>query len=70
MHVLARVDISISRRPTSKMKARNIYILMGHHPSLFENDAYKTLFHNAILWVADDNDDNRGANPERVENPK
>ncbi|MDB6068051.1 MAG: putative secreted glycosyl hydrolase [Pedosphaera sp.] len=65
VHVLARVDES-TYQPSSdikmgdhpviwtneKMKARNIYILMGHHPSLFENDAYKTLFHNAILWAA------------------
>jgi hypothetical protein len=34
------------------MKARNVYILMGHHPSLFKNDAYQTLFRNAILWAA------------------
>jgi type 1 glutamine amidotransferase len=36
------------------MKARNIYILMGHHPSLFTNDAYKTLLRKAILWAAGD----------------
>jgi type 1 glutamine amidotransferase len=35
------------------MKARNIYILMGHHPSLFQNEAYKTLFRNSILWAAE-----------------
>jgi type 1 glutamine amidotransferase len=67
VHVLASVD-EATYKPSSdikmgdhpviwtnpKMKARNIYILMGHHPSLFENDAYKTLFHNAILWAAGD----------------
>ncbi|MDB6112199.1 MAG: putative secreted glycosyl hydrolase [Pedosphaera sp.] len=67
VHVLAHVDES-SYQPSSdikmgdhpvvwtneRMKARNIYILMGHHPSLFENDAYKTLVHNAILWAARD----------------
>jgi type 1 glutamine amidotransferase len=67
VHVLAHVDES-SYQPTSdikmgdhpvvwtneKMKARNVYILMGHHPSLFENDAYKTLFHNSIRWAARD----------------
>jgi type 1 glutamine amidotransferase len=65
VHVLARVDETSYQPPSDikmgdhpviwtneKMKARNIYILMGHHPSLFENDAYKTLFHNAILWAA------------------
>jgi len=65
VHVLAHVDES-SYEPASdikmgdhpviwtneKMKARNIYILMGHHPSLFSNAAYKTLFRNSILWAA------------------
>ncbi|SPE59534.1 putative secreted glycosyl hydrolase [Verrucomicrobia bacterium] len=65
VHVLAHVDES-SYRPSSdikmgdhpviwtneRMKARNVYILMGHHPSLFQNDAYKTLVRNAILWAA------------------
>ena len=64
-HVLAHVDES-SYEPASdikmgdhpviwtneKMKARNIYILMGHHPTLFSNAAYKTLFRNSILWAA------------------
>jgi len=36
------------------MKARNLYILMGHHPTLFTNAAYKTLVHQAILWAAGD----------------
>lgn len=65
VHVLAHVD-EASYQPSSdikmgdhpviwtneKMKARNIYILMGHHPTLLENDNYKTLIHNAILWAA------------------
>ena len=65
VHVLARVDES-SYQPSSdikmgdhpvvwtneKMKARNIYILMGHHPSLLKNEAYTALVHNAILWAA------------------
>jgi hypothetical protein len=34
------------------MKARNVYIFMGHHPDLFENTAYTTIFHNAILWAS------------------
>jgi len=33
-------------------KARNIYIFMGHHPSLFSNSAYTSLFRNAILWAS------------------
>ena len=33
-------------------KARNIYIFMGHHPSLFSNSAYTNLFRNAILWAS------------------
>lgn len=33
-------------------KARNIYIFMGHHPELFQNKSFTTLFHNAILWAA------------------
>jgi type 1 glutamine amidotransferase len=75
VHVLARVDESSYQPPSDikmgdhpviwsneKMKARNVYILMGHHPSLFENDAYKTLVHNAILWAAGDkNRDKTGA---------
>jgi type 1 glutamine amidotransferase len=35
-----------------KMKARNVYIFMGHSPVLFESEAYKTLFRNAIFWAA------------------
>ena len=34
-----------------KMKARNIYIFMGHSPLLFQNVAYKTIFKNAIFWA-------------------
>ena len=67
VHVLARVDES-SYQPSSDIKmgdhpviwtnkrkqARNIYIQMGHHPSLFKNETYKTLLRNAILWAAED----------------
>lgn len=35
----------------SKYKARNIYIFMGHSPDLFQNQAYTTLFRNAIFWA-------------------
>jgi type 1 glutamine amidotransferase len=33
-------------------KARNIYIFMGHSPNLFNNQAYTTLFRNAVFWAA------------------
>jgi hypothetical protein len=34
-------------------KARNIYIFMGHHPELFHNQAFTTIFRNSIFWAAD-----------------
>jgi type 1 glutamine amidotransferase len=65
VHVLASVDEnSYTPNSTIKMgdhpvvwsnehvKARNIYIFMGHHPELFQNPAFTTLFHNSILWAA------------------
>jgi hypothetical protein len=33
--------------------ARNLYIFMGHSPDLLKNQAYTTLFRNAIFWAAD-----------------
>lgn len=65
VHVLATVDES-TYTPDSKLKmgdhpviwtnehvkARNVYIFMGHHPELFQNQAYTRLFHNAILWAS------------------
>jgi uncharacterized protein len=66
VHVLATVDED-TYRPDSAIKmhgdhpviwsnphvkARNVYIFMGHHPYLFQNKAYTTIFHNAILWAA------------------
>jgi uncharacterized protein len=35
-----------------RMKARNVYIFMGHDPVLFKSEAYKRLFTNAILWAS------------------
>jgi type 1 glutamine amidotransferase len=66
VHVLAHVDESTySPDTTTKMggdhpviwtnehmKARNVYIFMGHHPELFQNSAFTTIFHNSILWAA------------------
>jgi len=66
VHVLAHVDESTYSPDTASkmgsdhpviwtneyMKARNVYIFMGHHPELFQNSAFTTIFHNAILWAA------------------
>ncbi|MDQ6476820.1 ThuA domain-containing protein [Dyadobacter sp. LHD-138] len=63
--VLASVD-ETTYRPDSKIKmgdhpvvwsnskvaAKNVYIFMGHSPDLFENEAYTTLFKNAVFWAA------------------
>jgi type 1 glutamine amidotransferase len=65
VHVLASVDEK-SYSPDSKIKmgdhpvvwtnasvkARNVYIFMGHHPELLHNAAYTRLIHNSILWAA------------------
>jgi type 1 glutamine amidotransferase len=65
VHVLASVDES-TYTPDTKVKmgdhpvvwsnehvkGRNVYIFMGHHPELFQNAAFTTLFHNSILWAA------------------
>ncbi|WP_316805437.1 ThuA domain-containing protein [Pedobacter nototheniae] len=65
VRVLARVDES-SYKPKSeivmgdhpviwtneKIKARNVYIFMGHSPELFNNIAYKTIVKNAIFWAS------------------
>ncbi len=66
VHVLAHVDESTYSPDTptkmggdhpeiwsnEHMKARNVYIFMGHHPELFQNSAFTTIFHNSILWAA------------------
>jgi uncharacterized protein len=33
-------------------KARNIYIFMGHHPELFDNQSFTKIFENSIFWGA------------------
>ena len=35
-----------------KLKSRNLYIFMGHHPNLFANAAYTALLTNSIMWLA------------------
>lgn len=64
VHVLASVDEKTYSPMTStkmgdhpvvwtneNVKARNVYIFMGHHGVLFQNSAFTTLFHNAIVWA-------------------
>lgn len=65
VQVLAHVDES-SYQPDSdvkmgdhpavwvneKMKARNVYFLMGHSAELLKNKDFTTMFGNAILWAA------------------
>ncbi|WP_321332359.1 ThuA domain-containing protein [uncultured Bacteroides sp.] len=65
VHVLANVDES-TYKPDSdikmgdhpaiwtneKMKARNVYFLMGHDATLLQTAEFKTMFGNAILWAA------------------
>ena len=66
VHVIASVDentyspnsaIKMSDHPViwtnEHVKARNVYIFMGHSPVLFEDDAYKKIFTNAIFWAAE-----------------
>jgi uncharacterized protein len=65
VHVLARVDettyspdtrIKMGDHPVvwsnPRCKARNVYIFMGHHPELFQNSAFTTIFSNSIFWAA------------------
>ncbi|MBB5635188.1 type 1 glutamine amidotransferase [Pedobacter cryoconitis] len=35
-----------------KMKARNVYFLIGHHADLLKSNEFKKMFGNAILWAA------------------
>jgi uncharacterized protein len=65
VHVLASVDentyspatdLKMGDHPViwtnEHMKARNIYIFMGHHPELFQNKSFTQIFANSILWAA------------------
>jgi type 1 glutamine amidotransferase len=65
VHVLASVDektytpatdIRMGDHPViwtnEHVKARNIYIFMGHHPELFENQTFTQVFKNSIFWAA------------------
>jgi len=35
-----------------RMKARNVYFLIGHSGELFNNDPFVTMFTNAIRWAS------------------
>ncbi len=65
VHVIASVDestytpdsgIKMGDHPViwtnPNVKARNVYIFMGHSPVLFNSGVYKTIFTNAIFWAA------------------
>jgi uncharacterized protein len=65
VHVLATVDestynpdsdIKMGDHPViwmnEKVKARNIYFLMGHSASLLKSEEFRTMAGNAILWAA------------------
>ena len=65
VHVIASVDeksytpsteIKMGDHPViwtnEHVKARNIYIFMGHHGELFENQAFTQIFKNSIFWAA------------------
>lgn len=57
VHVLAHVNTILQGDhpviwTNPRMKARNVYIFMGHAPELFDNPAYCLLFRNAISWAS------------------
>jgi type 1 glutamine amidotransferase/peroxiredoxin len=67
VHVLASVDessylpytdIRMGDHPViwtnEHVRARNVYIFMGHSPELFDSSTYKQIFTNAIFWAAHD----------------
>jgi type 1 glutamine amidotransferase len=66
VRVLATVDEASYRPPTDikmgadhpviwtneHVRARNVYIFMGHGPDLFQSEAFTTIFRNALLWTS------------------
>jgi hypothetical protein len=66
VHVIASVDES-TYKPDSKIKmgdhpviwtnekvkAKNIYFLIGHSPTLLGSNEFKTMFGNAIMWASE-----------------
>ncbi|MDP4248719.1 MAG: ThuA domain-containing protein [Bacteroidota bacterium] len=66
VHVIANVDESSYRPDTTikmgdhpviwtneQVKARNVYIFMGHSPILFDDSVYRRIFCNAIFWASE-----------------
>ncbi|WP_184543040.1 ThuA domain-containing protein [Mucilaginibacter sp. FT3.2] len=64
VHVLAsinedtyipKINIKMGDHPViwtnDKIRAKNIYIAMGHFPELFNDDNFTTLFRNSIFWA-------------------
>ncbi|WP_293307722.1 ThuA domain-containing protein [Pedobacter sp. UBA5917] len=64
VHVLASIDestynpgkdVKMGDHPViwsnEQVKAKNIYIAMGHFPELLEDKNFTTLFRNSILWT-------------------
>lgn len=49
-------DITMGDHPVvwvnEKVKARNVYFLIGHDKSLLQNENFTRMFTNAILWAA------------------
>lgn len=72
VHVLASVDEQTYTPTTDKkmgdhpviwtnehVKARNVYIFMGHRPEHFSNPAFTRICANAIFWAAAEHDRSR-----------
>ena len=66
MHVLASIDEATYNPPkdvkmgdhpviwtNDHVKAKNIYIAMGHFPQLFDDSNFTTLVRNSIFWAAE-----------------
>ncbi len=64
VHVIASVDessyvpdgkVKMGDHPViwtnDRMKAHNVYIFMGHSPVLFDDEVYKAILRNAIIWA-------------------
>ncbi|MGN6440109.1 MAG: ThuA domain-containing protein [Agriterribacter sp.] len=49
-------DIKMGDHPViwsnPNLRAKNVYIFMGHSPQLLQNPAFTTLLSNAVLWAA------------------
>jgi uncharacterized protein len=65
VHVLACVDestyspdspIKMGNHPViwsnEHVKARNVYVFMGHHAEILQNSSFTAIFRNSIFWAA------------------